>query len=797
MSAAWQAGIDDPARARVVTEETFRFLGMPELWVVVLVLLPGVLLFAWWAYAGLRRLEPRPRALLVGLRGLAVIALLLAIFQPAFETKRYTTVQTQVHVLVDDSASMQRKDTYPDPDQRTALRGVTGLTELGGLTRSALVRQVLERPGGLLEELDRNHDLRLFRFSRRPLPIRDLSELSAKGPRTHIGDALDLHRSLAGSINLDALILVSDGRNNGGVSPVEVAARYADADTPIYTIGVGDPNPPHNVWIVGPPGPQEALRKEEVAFDTTVAAEGLEGRVVRVTLHASRNGGAYVPLSTQTATLGGDGKPVRVRLYHAFEEAGDYALRFEVSSFPEETSLDDNRDTRFLRVNDEKIRVLYLEDLPRWEYRYVKNGLLRVDPSIEVQCYLFDASRTFRQESSEGLPALDHLPRGDELRKYHVILIGDVPPERLGETEEAVNRWLEELVEFVEFGGGVGFLYGERAMPESYRGTPLEDLLPVVLEDRLELHHIAPDRTSSFVPQLDNPQRPHDIVLLKRDPDANELLWKRELEPLVVYYPVQQAKAGAEVLLRHPTDRNRYGNRPLVAVSEYPRGRTFFIATDETWRWRKPHGELYQDLFWRNVVRYLAGGRLRRRSDRIDLRVDKVLVETGEQVRVRLEVLDDELEPSRASEYPIFLKAAEGEPVRRTLPGVPGEAGSYERSFTMNEAGAMSFLVFANDNPADRVLARQDVLVRIPDREMRNSSQDREMLEAIARASKGGRYVFLANAEDLLEDFRSRKPYQHEVDRSIRPIWDTMWTLLVVVILLSIEWIVRKRVRLV
>ncbi len=74
-------------------------------------------------------------------------------------------------------------------------------------------------------------------------------------------------------------------------------------------------------------------------------------------------------MNSSSATLGKDDEPVRVRLRHAFAEPGDYTLRFKSSSFAEETSLEDNIDTRFLRVNDERIRVLYIDDVPRWEYR--------------------------------------------------------------------------------------------------------------------------------------------------------------------------------------------------------------------------------------------------------------------------------------------------------------------------------------------------------------------------------------------------------------------------------------------
>jgi uncharacterized membrane protein len=791
----------DPA-AQTYVEETFRFLHLPATWVLVLLVLPATVLFAWWSYGGLVRLERPTRIVLATLRWLAIAICCLLLFQPAFETTIYRKTQNQVHVLVDDSASMQRKDRYPAADQQAALQALVGVDGLAGLTRHQLAQQVLERPDGLLAQLARTHDVRLFRVQRRPVPIRSLQELTARGNRTALGDALDLHRAAVSGANLDAVLLVSDGCNNAGLDPVEVARDYGLRGITVHTIGVGDPEPPRNAWLVGPPGPKEALRDEEVGFDVTVRAEGLAGQRSRVELHGSRDGGPFTPLATAPAELPADGESLRVRVFHAFAESGDWTLRFSLAPLPEESQVDDNADIRFLRVNDEKIRVLYLEEKPRWEYRRVQACLKRVDPSIEMQGFLFEASPRFPHEHSASLPALQDIPRTEkELMQYHVVLIGDVAPERLAATEEGIRNWLEMLVRYVEFGGGVGFLFGDAAMPERYRNTPLQDLLPVVLEERSWLQQNRPPRDREFRPVLENPLQPHDILLLQRDPAFNRRLWEQGLPGFLVYHPVQRARPGATVLLRHPTDQNSYGKRPIAVVAPYPRGTTFFIATDETWRWRDPYAETYMDAFWRNVVRYLAQGRLQRRNDLVELTVDKTLLETGDKLRVQLRIHDAELQPAVAQEQTVFLGDQAGKVEPRALRAVPGEPGTYQASFTMADPGAFRFIVFANQNPADTVLAREDVLVKVPDRELADSSQDADLLRRVAEASRSGdgtgRYVFLADAQDLAAEFAGRRSVESREDTRTRPAWDNLWSLLALLGVLGAEWLLRKRARLV
>ncbi|MBL8733765.1 MAG: hypothetical protein JNN13_15445 [Planctomycetes bacterium] len=799
--------LQDPAPAAAETatyvEQTFRFLGAPPTWVLALIVLPATVLFAWWSYSGLLRLEPRTRVVLSVLRWLAVVLCVLLLFQPAFEITTYRHLQNQVHVLVDDSASMLRKDRYPEPDQQRALTAAGAPADLGAATRLELVRAVLEHPNGLFAQLRKTHDVRLFGVQRKPAPVRGLDELTGGGNRTALGDALDLHLGGTAGANLDAVLLVSDGCNNAGLDPVEVARSYGARGITIHTIGVGDPEPPRNAWLVGPAGPKEALREEQVGLEVTLRAEGLQGKPAHVELHGSRDGGAFVPLATASGTLPAAGEATKLRLFHAFDTAGDWTLRFVLTPLPEESQVDDNTDTRFLRVNDEKIRVLFLDDRPRWDYRFVKNALKRVDPSIEMQAVMFDASPLFEQEHSKDLPPLRDLPRSEkELFRYHVVVFGDVPPERLAPTEEGRRQWMELLVKFVEFGGGIAFQFGDAAMPERYRNTPIQDLLPVVLEDSGWLRQNPAPRDREFHPVLENPRQPHDMLLLQRDPAFNRRLWEEGLPGFYVYHPVQRAKPGTTVLLRHPFDSNSYGKRPLAVVGPYPRGNTFWLGTDETWRWRDPYAETYMDAFWRNVVRDLAKGRLQRRNDLLELSVDKNQLETGDKLRVMLRVHDAALQPAVAVEQTIFLRDQAGATQRRILRAVPGEPGAYQGSFTMADAGAFSFLCFANQNPADTVIAREDVLVRVPDRELANSSQDAETLRRIAEATGGGsdasgRYVFLGDAASLAADFARRKAYESREDTRTRPAWDNVWSLLALLTVMSVEWLLRKRARLV
>ena len=63
------------------------------------------------------------------------------------------------------------------------------------------------------------------------------------------------------------------------------------------------------------------------------------------------------------------------------KETGDFTLTLEVPKQANETIADNNKLTAPISIREEKLRVLVVESLPRWEYRYLRNALSR-DPGV-------------------------------------------------------------------------------------------------------------------------------------------------------------------------------------------------------------------------------------------------------------------------------------------------------------------------------------------------------------------------------------------------------------------------------
>src|SRR5690606_36016708 len=121
------------------------------------------------------------------------------------------------------------------------------------------------------------------------------------------------------------------------------------------------------------------LEGDEIALAVRVVGRGLEPRAkVRVVLEEVPQGaGAARPLSEEDVEADDSGTRVVLVAPPEGLEPGATERRFRVRVPPrnDETLRDDNAIEVSVHVAPEKVRVLYVDGYPRWEYRYLKNLL--------------------------------------------------------------------------------------------------------------------------------------------------------------------------------------------------------------------------------------------------------------------------------------------------------------------------------------------------------------------------------------------------------------------------------------
>jgi hypothetical protein len=812
-----------------------RWLAAPPAWASFLIVL-ALVGAAALAYA----LEHSPasrgrRIFLAALRAAALAGVLLVLFELVETTTREEVRDSWVVVMIDDSVSMSLKDRFSDRSVVAGLAGATGLApgEVEQRSRLELVKLALERDDdAFLRGLLQKNRVKVYSFAGRPMPEAELGKdaiqpgapgvgaatfldrIEAIGPETAIGDCLNRVINETRGQHVAGIVLVTDGRSNAGaLAPQQVARRLGSRGIPLYTVGVGNPEEPRDIAVLDLQAPEVAIAGDVLPVKVSIKSQGFEGEEANVEMIAKLDDDKRAEEPVKLAGKGArQDVGLRIRLTRgANDEAlppGEYTLSVEIPPRPGELIQDNNRLARRIRVIDKKIKVLYVDALPRWEFRYLRWGLIR-DKNMEAQTFQISADSEFVQDSSPGMAPLTAVPSTkEELFQYHVIVLGDVDPQDLGDER------LKLIREFVEdYGGGLLVIAGQHFMPRAYAGTPLEALLPVVIEPGDDGQTSARAMTEAYRPKLTFDGRRHPILQLENDPEENAQLWEGRgryapgLPGFYWYYRPRDKKKTAEVLATHPdAQTEKQEPVPIFALEIAGAGSCFFSATDDVWRWRAGVGDRYTYRFWKQAITNLSTGRLLK-SKRFAISTDKSLYDLGEKVQVSAEVNDRNLKPSEEETQTAFLEGPDGtvEKIEMTRP--PHTQGRYEATRTASKVGPYKVWIASGPGPGapgeseppppsghavepGDELAMRIFQVQVPVLEKADPKMDEETLRKMA-ALTGGKYFPLAKAAALPEAVGTIREVSER--ESTRDLWDRWWVIAGVVGLLTTEWIGRKR----
>ena len=223
---------------------------------LVLVGLLAIPLLVWWYASEQRRrtraasafvaprltesVAPRRprwrRHLPMALFALALAALIVAVARPQRSVAKPVT-NGAVMLADDTSSSMQATDVSPSRLQSALGAARRFLEEVPSTVQVGLLE--FARTPTVLQSPTTNHELTRSALAR--LPQTSGGTAVGQALTTALGQLRNLPK-VSGKVPPGAIVLISDGASNVGVSPLGVARQAAAAHIPIYTISVGTPN---------------------------------------------------------------------------------------------------------------------------------------------------------------------------------------------------------------------------------------------------------------------------------------------------------------------------------------------------------------------------------------------------------------------------------------------------------------------------------------------------------------------------------------------------------------------------
>lgn len=686
---------------------------------------------------------------------------------------------------------------------------------------------LLDGPAALLSALRKNHDVELFSLHNQdvmklpdefatarqtaslfPIPDGATTDLASGLANSHSGseipvaqgpdsetetsridsdvsetrDDLDASATAAMTTPKTAVILFSDGRHNFGPSPQQTARILGSQNVAIYPVSLGADRAALDIAVTGLEHPQMVFEKDRVRGtllfrDKMPAGQPLVAQIEWQT-----------KVLWQKSLLTENSGDRRVEFEFEFSEIADqftssssadvkqYAVPMtmtaSITPLTGEAESENNQQTMRLAAITQNNRLLILDGRPRWETRYLRNAFER-DSKWDVNVVLAGPgteSETLPRGTTSG-----QFPESREnLFDYDLIIFGEVAASIFADHE---LTWIREFVE--TRGGGLVLIDGRR---EELRRLPAQSLLPLVPIEWL------PPQVAALPTKLqltESGQR-EQALTLDTEPSGNRRFWNE----LPVPHSLCRVSAlpGSEVLVEAVVDGSVL---PAIVTRRSGAGRVLYLAFDETWRWRYKAADTYHQRIWNQLARFVMPRPFAASDEYLAVDSGPVSYRNQESadLRIRLRGLDGK-PTSDATADALLWK--EGRVVSTVgLTPDPDQPGIYRGKTEALSEGEYQVSVRASGFSDDVLKARGEFVVLPAESGELDDTACNELLLKQMAAESGGTYL---REEQIGQLPKLLSPLSRgRVVESDTLLWQTYWWFSAIVLLLTLEWFLRKR----
>lgn len=688
---------------------------------------------------------------------------LLILLHPVHNIYEHISSVPAIAIFIDNSLSM----SVGDKNSTRYTRAINKLKELKHLWKS--------------------YKLEIFNFSDKLYPYEEnKSRPSSKVTDfTQIFDFLEKHRIY----NLG--IIFSDGKHTSTNNPYNLIGK---CKIPIHTVLVSEvAQECKDIGILSVSAPEQVFKNLPFNIDVKIKNVGFENKTISVIM---KENGVVVATKDVRLTKG----DTDIQISYTPKTLGEKILTVSVPVYENETIKDNN--TRKIRVfvKPGKIRVMYICGQPGYEYAFIRN-VLKSDPNIELISFVIlrnpENIAFVPDEQLSLIPFPVHEIFQSELDNFDLVIFENFTYRRFG---IGIN-YLENMYRFVsERGGGFIMIGGENSFAAGgYKGTPIEELLPVELyqqqmpeEGNKEGYVIEPFK----VEVLDYE---HPIMKLDEDIATNKKLWDA-MPYLASYNAIGNAKQGAKVLAVHskymlPGRTNV--KMPIIAIWEKGIGRVGIVATNTTWRWSMllaAEGKDYWAFqrFWKQLILWTAGCK-KSTQEMLNIYIEKEDFAINEEIKAKVFLYDEYLSPLSTGKVEAYLLLPTGKLEDLKSNTYLVSPGEYNIDITLSDIYPLgTYKIVVRGYKDKKYIGEGQKVFRVHQiDELSPPTSDPTFLSYIS-AQTGGIYF------DNVDNFDPKKLnigkiHTRRVKRKIMFV-NSPILYLSLVLLLSAEWYLRRRI---
>ena len=585
----------------------------------------------------------------------------------------------------------------------------------------------------LSDEISGDYEIKTFSFGDRVEEGFKFNYADKQTNFTYLFDELNTRYS---NRNIGAIIVASDGLVNQGANPLYAPGQM---NVPVFTIALGDTTMQKDIVLSGIKYNRTVYLGNNFPVELQISARKCAGS--NTTLRVERNG---QPVMTKNISITNNNFYINLPVFLEAKEKGVHKYTFSLSTTADEISTTNNIKEIYIDVLEGRQKVLLLANSPH--------------PDVSAFAQVIEANQNFEPT----VVMADQF--AGSLKDFNLIILHNLPSAR--------NRVTSVIQSARDNNIPLLFITGTQTLTNEFNN--IQKTLNITDTRTGTLNEVQPALAPEF-----------SLFSLS---DAT-IKYIPELPPLVAPFGNYNQGTNASVLFYQQVGIVRTNN-PLIVFSQNE-SRTGVVSGEGIWRWRlrdyadHENHDITNELITK-IVQYMS---VKEDKSRFRIITRNNFLE-NEQVQFFAELYNQAFELINTPEISITIKGNDD----KTYPFTFSRT---EKAYSLNAGyfppGDYSYTATARfqDQP---LTSSGRFTVSALQVETNETVADHQVLYALAN-KYGGEMFYpsqMGQIPDLLRQREDIKPVVYTQNK-LRDVINLKWVFFLLLILISVEWFMRKR----
>ena len=583
----------------------------------------------------------------------------------------------------------------------------------------------------------------LFSFSGNIKKIKNTESFDSSGSSTDIGKVLN-HIEL-NQDNLAGAVIISDGQNNNGINPKSLIKNIK---VPVYTLGIGETKPLIDLSIESVDAPTVAVKGENVNIKATINSYGNLDEKVNVVLYSGKK-----MIGSKFLNISGQGSRNEARFIFTPLNLGENEYIVKVSSLSEEINIDNNQQKFLISVLKDHYKVALITGTPSFNTIVIKEYITNY-PRVELDHYVLS-----KNGYAPSLKLFWSTP-------YQLIIFDNYPIDVLkSKTQKIYSKKITSEK------ASLLWIIGQNVTSES-----AQSLTPFFHLDYVDENINSHQNSWYFTEDIINSSIIQGSLTNQKSNFADIF------PPITTPYKFNAKHKKVNPIAYHESDEVI----PVIFMGDVKNIRSIVWTSNDfsTVKYNISSNNNFRDI-WSNLFSWL----LKTGGDRnLYFRLNKESYQQGEEILITGSSIQDNLSINNQAFITIMHDSME---VNSFELRFNPESNRWEGNFWAPKPGNYNYKIVINDGSSEPMEQIGKFIVEKSQIELNQVSLNLPLLTNISNGT-GAEYYSWESRSVLVDKIKSVKN-KTKIDKSV-VLSENKWVMIILIILLTIEWVFRKRI---